>query len=317
MKILITGGAGFIGSHLADRLVGRNDQVNIIDNLSTGRMANLQASKHKDLIAAGYIWANSVVNRNSVDYLFEKVKPDVVVHAAATGLDPDNWREDVMSNVLGTVNVVKSSLQYKIKRFIYLQTSLCYGPPQEQPIMLSHPLNPQGSYAISKTAGERYIMLSDLDYVSFRLANCYGPRNWTGPIPVFYGRLRDEKQCVIVDTRRDLIYVDDLVGILLKAIDGTGSGVYHVASGGDYSVKDIYCMVRQAMGLDAVEPAIQPRGSDDVESILLDPSRTYRDFGFVPTVELRDGIDRTVQWYRTHKPEKAHTHLKGFDTAGN
>src|SRR5207244_3821868 len=117
-------------------------------------------------------------------------KPEIVVHAAASYKDPENWKEDVLTNVLGTSNVVKESIKSHVKRVIYFQTSLCYGKPQTAPITLEHRVNPESSYAISKTAAEQYIALSGLDFISFRLANVYGPRNISGPLPTFFKRLK-------------------------------------------------------------------------------------------------------------------------------
>src|SRR5258708_21931978 len=156
MKTLITGGAGFIGSHLADKLLAEGNHVLVIDNYQTGRRDNL--TPQADLrVVEGTIADTTLVNK-----LFEEFKPDYVVHAAASYKDPENWIEDANSNVLGTANVVKAAKKAGVKRLIYFQTSLCYGlKPLEQPITLRHPLfsgeSPGGSsYAISKTAAEQY-----------------------------------------------------------------------------------------------------------------------------------------------------------------
>ena len=134
-----------------------------------------------------------------------------MVHAAAAYKDPDAWGADVLTNALGTVNVVKAAQATGVERLLYFQTALCYGTtPTEQPVTLDHPIRPDSSYGISKTAGELYIELSGLDFVSFRLANAYGPRNISGPLPTFYHRLTEGKGVFVMDTRRDFIYVDDL-----------------------------------------------------------------------------------------------------------
>jgi len=319
MKILITGGAGFIGSNLADRLTARGDEVFIIDNLKTGKLANLRNLGITSISSASFegrgqqFWFENIADASLIRQIFNACKPDTVVHAAATGVDPDAWQEDVRSNVLGTVNVINSSLLNEVERFIYLQTSLCYGLPKWSPITLDHPINPTGSYAITKTAAERFVFMSGLDYVSFRLCNCYGPRNWTGPIPVFYRRLKEGKQCFVADTRREFVYIDDLLDLILMAVDGTGKGIYHVSGGKDHQIEEIYYYVSFEMG-ETLPPGQRKRGKDDIASILLDPSRTVNDFGFEPKVSLQEGIKRTIQWYKTQGVEKVYTHLKGFDT---
>ena len=201
MRVVITGGAGFIGSHLADRLLGRGDEVLVIDNYVTGRRDNLKPRDGLTLVVG------SIVEQALVNETFASFEPDVVAHAAASYKDPDNWSEDAASNAVGTANVVKASEAAGVDRLIYFQTALCYGlQPLEQPITLEHPLRPEeSSYAISKTAGEYYVRLSQLDWVSFRLANAYGPRNVSGPLPTFFHRLTNGKPCYVKDTRRDFM----------------------------------------------------------------------------------------------------------------
>jgi UDP-glucose 4-epimerase len=232
----------------------------------------------------------SITDPALVDAAFEEHKPDVVVHAAASYKDPDNWHGDALTNVVGTVNVVRASERLKVGRFIYFQTALGYGlHPLEQPITLKHPLQPGGSsYAISKTAGEQYIFLSGLDYISFRLANAYGPRNLSGPLPTFYQRLTSGKPCFVMDTRRDFIYVSDLVEVVTSAVDGRGSrGPYHVSSGSDYSIKELFDATVKALGI-----------------------KTEEDFDWRISTPLEVGVAATIDYYRSHGIEQTYTHLK-------
>jgi UDP-glucose 4-epimerase len=308
MKVLITGGAGFIGSHLADRLLGRNDQVLVIDNYATGRRDNLQPQTNLQLVE-GTIADSDLVNR-----LFDEFKPEVVVHAAAAYRDPEDWAEDARTNVLGSANVVQAARRSGVKRLIYFQTALGYGlKPMEQPITLNHPLKPEGSsYAISKTAGEQYVELGGLDFLSFRLANAYGPRNLSGPLPTFFHRLTTGKSCFVMDTRRDFVYVDDLVDCVMKAIDGRGnSGYYHISSGADYSIKELFDATVRALeiSLDG-EVEVRPRNPDDAYTILLDPSKTNQTFDWQVTTPLTDGVRAAIEWYKTHGITQTFTHLK-------
>jgi UDP-glucose 4-epimerase len=200
---------------------------------------------------------------------------------------------------------------------IYFQTALCYGlKPLEQPITLKHPLNPSGSsYAISKTAGEHYISLSGIDYISFRLANAYGPRNLSGPLPAFYNRLSNNKKCFVMDTRRDFIYVDDLIRVVIKAIDGKGKkGYYHVASGSDFAIKELFDATVKAMNIKLnQEVEVRERNPDDVYTILLDPSKTYDDFKWKALTPLKKGVKAAVEWYQKYGVTQTYTHLKGSD----
>lgn len=308
MKVLITGGAGFVGSHIADRLLARGDQVLVIDNYATGRRDNLTPQAGLEVVEG------TIADKALVDQTFGQFVPDVVVHAAASYKDPNNWTEDSLTNAVGTANVVQAAQQVNAQRFIYFQTALCYGlHPREQPITLEHPLFPEASsYAISKTTGEYYIRLSGLNWVSFRLANAYGPRNLSGPLPTFFHRLTNGKPCFVMDTRRDFVFVNDLVDVVMKALDGQGgTGFYHISSGSDYSIKELFDATVKALGikLDS-EVEVRPRNPDDAFTILLDPTRTERDFSWRVSTPLETGVSRAVEWYRENGIEQTFTHLK-------
>jgi len=296
MRILITGGAGFIGSNLAERLLSRGDQVLVIDNFSTGRRDNL--TPHEALTVV----EGTIADENLMQQTFESFKPELVIHAAASYKDPDNWAEDTRTNVLGTAVIVQAALRLKVGRVIYFQTALCYGlKPIEQPITLNHPILSDGSsYAISKTAAEQYIRLSGIDFISFRLANAYGPRNLSGPLPTFYHRLTNGKPCFVMDTRRDFIFVNDLVDCVMQAVDGKGNcGAYHISSGSDFAIKELYDATIKALGIQLEkEVEVRPRSKDDVFTILLDPTKTKADFGWETSTRLEDGVSRAIDYYR-------------------
>jgi UDP-glucose 4-epimerase len=306
MKVLITGGGGFIGSHLADRLLAAGDEVLTIDNYATSRHGNLTEQDGLTTVEG------SIADRETVDAVFGEFAPDVVAHAAASYKDPDAWAEDSRTNVLGTVNVVEAARQAGADRLVYFQTALCYGTmPIEQPITLSHPIRPDSSYAISKTAGEQYIELSGLPFVSLRLANVYGPRNMSGPPPTFFNRLSEGKPCFVVDTRRDFVFVDDLIEVVDKALRGTGEGHYHVSSGSDHSIKEMFEAVVDAMGVELdTDVEVRPRTEDDAPSILLDPSRTESDFEWKAQVPLSEGVAKAVAFYREEGVGETYTHLR-------
>ena len=306
MKIFITGGAGFIGSTLADRLVARGDSVAVIDNYETGRRDNLKAGPGLTVIE-GSIADGALVHSSIGDF-----KPDLVVHAAASYKDPNNWEGDAITNTLGTALVAQAAKAAGVKRFIYFQTALCYGlKPLEQPITLKHPILPSGSsYSISKTAGEQYIELSGLDYVTFRLANAYGPRNLSGPLPTFFQRLTTGKPCFVMDTRRDFIFIEDLVDCVMKAVEGTGHGAYHISSGSDYSIKELFDETVAALRINLERPVeVRPRHPDDAYTILLDPSRTQADFGWRVKTPLKEGVSRAIDWYKQYGITQTFTHL--------
>lgn len=301
MRVLITGIAGFLGSHIADALVDEGADVWGIDNETTGRQEN----------AATTEWVFGDVNELR-GYVAFGADTDVVVHCAASYADPDDLSGDLMTNALGTVEVVRFA-QAVGARVIYLQTALAYGhrPAHIGLLPLDTPLNPDNSYAISKTAGESYIRHSGVDHVIFRLANMYGPRNISGPIPTFYKRIRDGERCLIAPTRRDYVYVDDFVPLVVRAVHGEGDGIYHVASGSDVAIADVFDEVMYAMQRepDEVDFEFTSALDGDAPSILLDPERTRADFGWKTHTPLRSGIKAAVAWYDEHGVTNTYTHL--------
>jgi UDP-glucose 4-epimerase len=308
VKVLITGGAGFIGSHLADRLLAEDHEVLVIDNYATGRRDNLTERAGLEIVE------DTIEDPDVVMEAFERFRPDFVVHAAASYKDPEAWGADVLTNALGTVHVVKAAQATGVQRLLYFQTALCYGTtPNEQPVTLDHPIRPDSSFGISKTTGELYIELSGLDFLSFRLANAYGPRNISGPLPTFYHRLTEGKGVFVMDTRRDFIFVDDLVDVVMQAIvEGKGHGHYHISSGSDFSIKELFDATIAALPevqLDG-DVEVRERNPDDAYTILLDPSRVRQDFGWQPKVPLEEGVRRAIDYYREYGISQTYTHLK-------
>jgi len=307
MKLVVTGGSGLVGSTIIDLLLARGDDVVAIDNFATGRRDNLNPHPRLQLIE------ESIADAHVVDGLISDFRPDVVIHTAASYKNPDDWRADALTNCVGSANVARACKDFKVGRLIYFQTALCYGTkPLEHPITLDHPINPaNSSYAISKTAGEHYIQLSGVDWVTFRLANIVGPRNVSGPLPIFFERLSQGKRCFVTGARRDFVFVHDLARTVLKAVSGTGAGTYHFSSGRDVAVKDLYDAVVRAMKLnDYPEPEIRPLAADDAPTILLDPNRTFRDFGAMEFTSLDEIVAATVAYYREHGVQGGYTHLR-------
>lgn len=307
MRVLVTGACGQVGSHVAEMLLARGDEVLGIDNLETGRAEHLPAQNNLELIIG------SIADKQLMEETFARFKPEVVVHTAASYKDPEDYYNDALTNVVGMANLVQACKANGCSRFIYFQTALCYGvKPLQQPIALDHPRFPNNSsYAISKTAAEDYLEISGLDWVSFRLANVVGPRNTSGPLPIFFQRLSQGKKCFVTKARRDFVFVRDLAANVVKACDGTGSGAYHFSSGTDVAIKELYDAVVKGMGLNEYpEPEVRELGEDDAPSILLDPSRTLKDFGAIQFTPLEETVKAAVAYYREFGVVGGYTHLK-------
>jgi UDP-glucose 4-epimerase len=295
MKVFVTGGCGQVGSHVVELLLDRGDQVLVIDNLATGRRDHL--TDHKNLTVV----IDTIADRDTINRLVGDFRPAVIVHTAASYKDPDDWYNDSLTNVVGATNLLQAVKTFAVRRLIYFQTSLCYGvKPLQQPIRLDHPKFPaNSSYAITKTAAEDFIELSGIDFVTFRLANVIGPRNVSGPLPIFYQRLSEGKRCFVTNSRRDFVFVKDLAKHVLRACDGVGKGTYHFSSGKDVAIKELYNAVVTAMALPQYpEPEVRDLGPDDAPSILLDPSRTFADFGDIVFTPLLGIADAAVEYYR-------------------
>lgn len=307
MKVFVTGGLGQIGSHVIEMLLERGDRVVTIDNLATGRREHL--ADHPNLT----VIIDSIANKPLVDELISDLKPDAIVHTAASYKDPDDWYNDTLTNCVGGANMVDAARKFDVKRFVYFQTALCYGlKPLQQPIRLDHPRLPgSSSYSITKTTNEFYLELSGVDYVTFRLANVVGPRNVAGPLPIFYQRLKDGKQCFVTEARRDFVFVKDLARVVLQACDGVGHGAYHFSSGGDIAIQELYDAVVKAMDVPGKPKAeVKALGPDDVFSILLDPSRTFQDFGDIEFTPLQETVSAAIDYYRQHGTLGEYTHLR-------
>ena len=307
MKVFVTGGSGQVGSTVVDMLLARGDTVVAIDNFATGRRDNLTANPNLTLVE------DTIADGKLIDRLFGEFKPEVVVHTAASYKDPEDWETDALVNAVGTANIAKACKTHKVERLIYFQTALCYGTkPIQQPIRLDHPINPvNSSYAISKTAGEHYVQFSGVDWVTFRLANVIGPRNVSGPLPIFYGRLAKGQKCFITPARRDFCYAGDLAKVVVEAAQGKGGGTYHFSSGKDVAIKELYDAVVKAMKLnDYPEPEVKPLGPDDAPSILLDPSRTFADFGNIEFTPLEEIARLSVERWQNEGVVGGYTHLK-------
>ena len=307
MKVFITGGSGQVGSTVAGKLLARGDSVMSIDNFATGRRDNLEVHERLTQIES------SIVDGALVEKLFAEFKPDVVVHTAASYKDPDDWGTDALVNAAGTANIAKACKTHKVGRLVYFQTALCYGTkPIQQPIRLDHPINPvNSSYAISKTAGEHYVQFSGVEWVTFRLANVIGERNVSGPLPIFYGRLAKGQKCFVTPARRDFCYAGDLAKVVVQAADGRGNGTYHFSSGKDVAIRELYDAVVKAMKLNEYpEPEVKPLGPDDAPSILLDPSRTFKDFNDVTFTPLDEIARVSVERWATAGVVGGYTHLK-------
>jgi UDP-glucose 4-epimerase len=305
MRILITGGAGCLGSNLIEHWLPHGHQILVLDNFATGKREVVPPVSGLELREG------SIANAQWVEACLADFQPEVVVHAAAAYKDPNDWEEDARTNVLGSAHVAKASKTHGIKRLINFQTALCYGRPSDLPIPVDHPTAPFTSYGISKTAGEQYMLLSGVPTLSLRIANVTGPRLAIGPIPTFYKRLKAGQKCFCSDTARDFLDMSDFLAFMDLAIQANApTGVFNIASGEAHTIKEIFDLVCQHLGLPAQEVPIVPPAADDVPVVSLDGSETARQFGWTPLIGFADTIARQLAWYDQHGVTDVFSHLK-------
>jgi len=306
-RILITGGAGCLGSNLAERHLEAGEAVTVVDNFATGHRGSLP-NFHPLLTVV----ESSVSDRAAMAEVFADFRPTHVIHSAAAYKAPDDWAEDARTNVEGSIIVAQLAKSAGVKRLVNFHTALGYGRPESVPVPVNAPARPFTSYGISKQAGESYIAMSGQPFVSLRLANVTGPRLGIGPIPTFYTRLKAGKACFCSRTIRDFIDMDDFFAIMdLALADGAPTGIFNVSTGTGHTIKEIFDIVANHLKITLTEPVpeVDP-GDDDVPAVVLDPSLTMSTFGWKPRYAFADTIRRMLAWYDKHGVTAIFSHLQ-------
>ena len=305
MRILITGGAGCLGSNLIEHLLPAGHEIMVLDNFATGRREVVPEIDGLTLVEG------SIVDSDWVDDCFQQFKPSHVIHSAASYKDPGDWLEDTATNVTGSINVINAARNSGCSRFVNFQTALCYGRPSVVPIPETAPVAPFTSYGVSKAAGEHYLAMSDLNYVSLRLANITGPRLAIGPIPTFYTRLKEGKSCFCSDTVRDFLDMSDFFSIMDVVLEeGAPTGTFNVSTGEGHTIKDIFDIVVDHLGVTLDEDVpIVPPGDDDVPAVVLDPSEARTSLGWSAKVGFEETITKMLKWYDLHGVSAIYSHL--------
>ncbi|MDA1097321.1 MAG: NAD-dependent epimerase/dehydratase family protein [Chloroflexi bacterium] len=303
-RALVTGGAGFIGSHLVDRLIDDGVEVTILDNLRTGKHehVNAKATLHEVDIAAA-----------DLSTVFDRARPQVVFHLAAQAsvtqsiADP---REDARINVLGSLNVMEQCVRVGIDRFVLWSTGgALYGEPETMPCAEDHPIRPLSIYGVSKYAVEKYLPVmanvGGFPFTILRYANVYGPRQdpggEAGVVAIFTKRMLEDRDVTIFGDgtdERDYVYVADAVEAGLLSLDqGSRNDVFNIGTGTGTSVITIFDHLAYATGF-ARRPIHAPRRPGEVRRIALDASKARAELGWTPAISLVEGIERTVRALR-------------------
>jgi UDP-glucose 4-epimerase len=302
MKVLLTGGAGFIGSWVAEALIADGNEVFIIDDLSTGNIQNIP----KD---ANFVKAD-LKDRDGLEKIFQDFRPEVVNHHAAQ-MNVRNSVEDpifdAQVNILGTINLLELSIQHKIKKFMFASTGgAIYGEPEVIPCaedLLPAPISP---YGISKYAVEQYLnyykAVHGLSHVVLRYSNVYGPRQnphgEAGVVAIFCDRIKNGNPCNIFGDgkqTRDYIYVEDVARANILSINAKDV-ILNIGTAIETSVNDIVSKLKRVTNRD-VQVVYSPRRSGEVDRIALEIKRAANVLGWSPDVNLEDGLLKTWEWF--------------------
>jgi len=303
MKILVTGGAGFIGSHVVDAYLAGGHDVLVVDDLSTGKEENLDSRARLyplDIRAA------------ELEHVFETERPDVVNHHAAKASVRESMVNPVLYadvNVLGSLNLLDLSRKYQVRKFIYASTGgAVYGEPQYLPADESHPVCPLDPYGASKAAFEHYLPLYHTHYgVSFtvlRYANVYGPRQdpfgEAGVVAIFTGQMLRGEQAVINgsgEQERDFVYAEDVSHANALALDHGEGGIYNIGTGVGTSINEIFARLKDVTNYQSA--AVHgPAKAGEVFKVYLDADKAAGELGWKPRTGLEEGLRRTVEYFR-------------------
>ena len=303
MRVLVTGGAGFIGSHVVDRLVAAGHTVSVVDDLSTGRADNVnpRATLH-----------TCDIRTPELPRVVATARPEAVVHLAAQAAVPRSVEDplfDASVNVLGTINLLDACRQVGTARVVYVSTGgAAYGDTDVLPTPEEHPTRATSPYGVSKVAAERYLEcfagLTSMTELTLRLANVYGPRQRpdgeAGVVAIFARRMLTGQRCTIYgdgEQTRDYVYVADVAEAAELALGSSARGVVNIATGRETSVNALHRQVATAVGVNS-EPEYAAARPGEVRRSVLANARARAMLGWQPRNPLERGIGATIDWMR-------------------
>jgi len=305
MKILVTGGAGFIGSHVADAYIAAGHTVAIIDNFSTGNEDNVNPSAR--------LFRVDVRDRKGVEDAIASFKPDVVNHHAAQAEVPKSVADpgtDAHINIVGGLNLLKASIDAGVKKFIFISTGgALYGEPDVVPADEDHPVRPLSPYGTAKYCFEQYLGTFNrtfaLNYTVLRYANVYGARQDFQSeegrvVAIFASRMLEGRPVTIDgdgDQSRDMVHVGDCATANLAALERGDGGTYHVSTATLVTVNDLFRKLALLTGY-RMEPERGPGRRGDVYRISLDNTRARKELAWEPRITLEEGLSLTVDYFR-------------------
>jgi UDP-glucose 4-epimerase len=313
VRTLVTGGAGFIGSTLVDRLLAEGHEVDVVDDLSTGSLANL-ADARTDRARRFSFHRMDIRSPGLVDLIAHR-KPEVIFHLAAQAdvrVSISRPVFDAEVNIIGSLNVFQGALSAGARKVVFASSGgTIYGTPEEIPTREGHPQRPISPYGIAKKVlsdyAHFYREIHGLDYSAMAFANVYGPRQdphgEAGVVSIFAGKmLARERPTIFGDGQqtRDFVFVDDVVDSLVRAVERGGGLLFNIGTGQETSVQLLYDTMAQVMGFKE-PPRSAPARAGELLRSALDPHRAEVHLDWKPFTTLEDGLRQTIDHFRTHK----------------
>ena len=305
MRVCVTGGAGFIGSHLVDRLIALGHTVLVIDNLSTGV---------REFVNPEATFVEMDVRDPNIDSIFADFKPQVVFHEAAQTMVPasmENPKMDCDVNLIGLINMLEAARKHKVEHFLMPSSAAVYGDLDTLPLTEDMSGKPTSFYGLTKLTAEGYLRIYEqafgLKTVCFRYANVYGPRQGDGGeggvISIFNRLIVEGKPLTVYgdgEQTRDFIYVEDVVEANIKAMGNTScTGIYNVSTNTGTSVNELITRFRSISGADFMVHYEDER-IGDIKHSRLSNAKAERDFGFVASTTLDEGLQKTLEYFKAH-----------------
>jgi UDP-glucose 4-epimerase len=304
VKTLVTGGAGFIASHLVDRLIDEGHSVVVVDNLSAGGFENVNKS--------ATFYKIDICNSTALELIFKKERPEVVNHHAAqvnVRKSVDTPMYDANVNILGSLNLCELSRKFQVKKFIYASTGgAVYGEPKSLPVKETCPVEPISQYGASKHTVEHYLYifykLYGLNFTVLRYPNVYGPRQSphgeAGVIAIFSEQILKNKRPTIFgdgSKTRDYVYVGDIVTANMTVLNNSGNGeIYNLGWGREITDYEVFETVRRSL-LSNIEPIFDQKRPGEIEHISLDSSKATKALGWKPKITFEEGVNLATKYY--------------------